>query len=397
MILVRQGIGSIKMSQKVRSRDIPEITQRMLWAKAAGRCEFAGCNTLLGKSSVTQEKVNKSQMAHIYSFSNEGPRGNTGTSDEMINDSDNLMLVCHQCHQKMDKEKDGGRYTVELLRAWKKSHERRIEIVTAIDSERHSHILLYGAGIGQHNSPLSYKSAAEAVFPDRYPADDKPIEIPSLNSWHTDRDEAFWRLENEHLFKMFKRRVRERLNDGEVKHLSVFALAPQPLLIRLGSLLTDIPEVDVFQRHREPQTWKWQTQQDNLEFIVEEPLEILGPPALVLSLSANVSDDRIKAVIGEDISLWKISIPYPNNDFLQSKEQLRKFRIIIRQLFQRIKGIHGQNSYISVFPAMPVAMAVEFGRVRQPKADLPLKIYDQLNDRGGFVPATDINFAPGDE
>lgn len=384
------------MPQKVRSRDIPEMIQRMLWAKAAGRCEFAGCNTLLWRSSVTQEKVNKSQMAHIYSFSEEGPRGNTGILDDMINDVDNLMLVCHQCHRKMDKEKDGGRYTAELLRGWKRSHEKRIEIVTAIDPERHSHILFYGAGIGEHNSPLSYKPAADALFPDRYPADDKAVEIPCLNSWHTDRDEVFWRLEDDHLVKMFNRRVRERLNDGDIKHLSVFALAPQPLLIRLGSLLTDIPEVDVFQRHRDPQTWKWQGQQDNLEFIVKEPDDILGPPALILSLSANVSDDRIKAVIGEDITLWNVSVPHPNNDFLQSKEQLREFRIIIRRLFQRIKDIHGQNSCISVFPAMPVAAAVEFGRVRQPKADLPLKIYDQVNNRGGFVPAIDITFTLGE-
>lgn len=384
------------MPRKVKTRDIPEPVQRVLWAKAAGRCEFAGCNTLLWKSSVTQERVNKSQMAHIYSFSNGGPRGNIGLSEDSINDVDNLMLVCHQCHRKMDKEQDGGRYTVELLRMWKKAHEGRIEIITAIDPDRRSHILLYGAGIGEHNSPLSYVSAAEAMFPDRYPADDKPLEIPCLNSWHRDRDKAFWHLEDDHLIKMFNRRIRERLNDGDIKHLSIFALAPQPLLVRLGSLLTDIPEVEVFQRHREPQTWRWNTQQNESEFIIKEPDEILGPPALILSLSATISDDRVKAVIGDDITLWKISVSHSNNDFLQTREQLREFRIVIRRLFQKIKDVHGQNSCISVFPAMPAATAVEFGRVRQPKADLPLKIYDQVNSRGGFVSAIDINFTHGE-
>jgi hypothetical protein len=36
---------------------------------------------------------------------------------------------------------------------------------------------------------------------------------------------------------------------------------------------------------------------------------------------------------------------------------------------------------------------VELGRVLQPKADMPLRLYDQNNDRGGFVHALDINLA----
>jgi len=33
---------------------------------------------------------------------------------------------------------------------------------------------------------------------------------------------------------------------------------------------------------------------------------------------------------------------------------------------------------------------VEFGRVRMPKADMPWLIYDQVNARGGFIPALSI-------
>src|SRR3972149_4692177 len=120
------------MPRKVRSREISEPVQRMLWARAAGRCEFAGCNTPLWKSSVTQETVNKAQKSHIYSFRDKGPRGNEGVPDEAINDLDNLMLVCHECHQKIDNKRDGGRYTAELLQAWKKDHERRVGVVRGI-------------------------------------------------------------------------------------------------------------------------------------------------------------------------------------------------------------------------------------------------------------------------
>ena len=91
------------------TRYISDSVQKMLWGKAAGRCEFTGCNKPLWKSSVTQEQVNIAQKAHIYSFSSDGPRGNEGVPSEQINSLSNLMLACHECHQKVDKDKDGGR------------------------------------------------------------------------------------------------------------------------------------------------------------------------------------------------------------------------------------------------------------------------------------------------
>ena len=57
------------------TRHIKSITERELWARAGGRCQFSGCNNLLYKSSITNETVNLAQKAHIYSFSEKGPRG----------------------------------------------------------------------------------------------------------------------------------------------------------------------------------------------------------------------------------------------------------------------------------------------------------------------------------
>src|SRR5690242_10052212 len=53
---------------KVKSRDISRSVEAMLWGRAAGHCEFDGCNRELGKSPVTQERVNLAEKAHIYSF-----------------------------------------------------------------------------------------------------------------------------------------------------------------------------------------------------------------------------------------------------------------------------------------------------------------------------------------
>jgi hypothetical protein len=64
---------------------------------------------------------------------------------------------------------------------------------------------------------------------------------------------------------------------------------------------------------------------------------------------------------------------------------------MIRPLLDRIKAKHGQNTPLHIFPAVPVSLAVELGRVRMPKADTPWQIYDQSNALGGFVQALSIH------
>jgi len=90
----------------------------------------------------------------------------------------------------------------ERLQAMKALHERRIEITTAIGPDKQSHVLLYGANIGLHSSPLSFGKAADAMLPDRYPADLHPLTLGMINSSFTDRDAAFWQLESSHLRNM---------------------------------------------------------------------------------------------------------------------------------------------------------------------------------------------------
>src|SRR5262249_51160237 len=172
-------------------------------------------------------------------------------------------------------------------------------------------------------------------------------------------------------------------------HLSIFALAPQPLLMLLGFLLSDIPAAEVYQLHREPPDWKWQDDEPGFHFVVEEPECVSGPPALVLSLSATITDARVNAVLS-DATIWRMSVPVPNNDLLKSRDQAREFRKKIRRLMDRIKALHGEKAVIHVFPAIPVALAVDLGRIIMPKADLRLQIYDENKAKGGFVPALEL-------
>ena len=67
----------------------------------------------------------------------------------------------------------------------------------------------------------------------------------------------------------------------------------------LGHLLCDIPAAEVYQLHREPPNWRWQNDPDSFDYVIEEPALKIGTPALVLSLSATIVDDRIRAVLAD--------------------------------------------------------------------------------------------------
>lgn len=373
------------------TRYIKPPVERELWARAAGRCQFSGCNTLLYKSAVTQETVNLAQKAHIYAFSEKGPRGwgpfKTGLTK--LNDISNLMLMCHGCHSKIDQEGGSHRYPADLLIHWKAEHEQRVEIVSGIAPNKKSHVVLYGVNIGSEKSPIEYHSCVQAMFPQWYPAGERPIQI-STKSELKDSSPQYWQAESLHLIKAFKNKILPIIEDDACTHFSLFALAPQPLLIQLGALLTDKISVESYQPHREPKGWQWQDCEDNFDYIIRKPEGGGGAVALIIAFSDNVSKDRITRVIGDDASIWEITIENPHNDFMQAKQQLSLFRKRMRSLIVDIKQQHGEATPLHIFPVMPVSCCIELGRARMPKPDMPWLVYDHDIGTQEFVKTVEI-------
>jgi len=369
---------------------IPEWIKLCLWGKAAGCCQYDGCGQPLYRDQVTKAEFNSAYIAHVVADQPDGPRGHPTHSKSLQRDIANLMLLCDVHHRLVDKVDVGG-HPVERLLEMKDKHERRIASLVSIDATRQSHVLLYGARIGQHDSHLSWQKAAAAMVPDRHPAQSTAFEIGLKGSVFQDREPAYWGIETEQLRRQFAALVKPQFAAGNIAHLSVFALAPIPLLMELGRLLSDLPDAEVFQLHREPSDWKWRSEPKDFEYRLHRTREASGQSvALVLALSADIVPERIEGVLGTEAAIWTLSHPTPGNDFLQSRVQLRAFRAALRNAFNEIKAIHGEAAELHVFPATPVSAAVEVGRVWMPKADLPFVVYDQNRANGGFTRALEI-------
>jgi len=373
-------------------RSIKREVERELWARAAGRCQFNGCNKPLYKSPITQERVNISEKAHIYSFSKDGPRGwwRFAKNNKSINDIENLILMCHDCHTTIDQDINGERYSAKFLQQWKKEHETRVRIVTGISSNMKSHVIFYSANIGDEKSPIQKNDAFEAMFPIKFPQDEHPI-VLSMKCEHDDSNPDYWTTETNNLKNLFKIQLIPRIQDNDPAHFSIFALAPQPLLIQLGALFTDKVDVETYQLHREPNTWKWQNYPDGFKFITHKPQNFNNPPVLIVSLSDFVDYKRIYSVLGENVSIWELTTNEPHNDCIKSQAQLSMFRTEIRKLIIDIKQQHGNTTPLTIFPVMPISCAIELGRVRMPKADMSWVIYDQNHKKGKFIKALTIS------
>lgn len=358
-------------------------TKNLLWAKSGGRCEFEGCNKVLYRDILTKKNYNAAYIAHIVADSPRGPRGDKIRSKQLKDDITNLMLLCDSHHRLIDSIEGVTQYPEQRLLTMKRNHEERIERLTNIDVDRSSEIILYGANIGENNCPLSYEVACEAMDSEYYPASDHPIELSLKNSLSQDRDDLYWLTEQDNLVAQFNQKVKPRLMHCTTNHYSVLGVAPQPLLIKLGTLQNDLHAIRVYQKHREPPTWKWQTSSTNIEYRLLEPNDKSKQPVLIFSLSANINHDRIEKTIGKNTSIWEITIDNPNNDFLKTEKLLSDFRIITRSALDTIKLAHGCVD-LNIFPAMPVSASIELGRVWASKAGMPMVIYDENREKNGF-------------
>lgn len=369
---------------------IPQKIQSALWARAGGRCQYRGCNAdLIGDLIAGRQDGIFGFIAHIVADIEGGPRGDSIRSPQLSRRLENLMLMCARHHKLIDIEAITD-HPEPILLAMKADHEARIATVTGIDEDRASHVLRFAASIGDNEALVSTRAIFAAMPPGHYPASGQTLDLEMVGCAFGDDEPAYWAIQRENLWRQFEAKVRGRVERQEIRHLSVFALAPQPLLIELGRLLCDIVPATVHQRHREPATWRWQANQPPIAFRTSEPDDqATGLVALKLSVSATVTDDRIYTTLGPDAAIWSLYADKPHNDILRRPEDQEAFRTALRRLYDGIKARHGEAAQIHVFPVLPASLAIEVGRVWMPKSDLSLRLYDNHRS-SGFSPTFDI-------
>jgi hypothetical protein len=378
------GAPSGKTGKKGRI-DVPDRVKIIVWARAAGHCQFGSCNRpLIGHLEAGNRNIKKGYVAHIIGASADGPRGDPELSALLAKHPDNVMLLCDGCHTVVDNDPKG--HPAELLRQMKQDKEAWISRVVGLGPDSKSHVLRFSNIVGSNETAIPLDECLAAMRGiGKTPATFEPIDLKIGTSELPDFDSDFWRFEARSLRQACRSRLWGRAASGEIRHLSAFGFGPMPLLMEFGTLIPNHLDVEVFGRIREPSaTWTWTDEMPKMKPRLVEG--VAGPRrvALKLAITDRIADDRITRVLGiHDLSIWEITCTAPRHDVVRTREDASEYRNVVRTAFNRMKEVHGEDVEVHVFPAAPAVCCVEFGRVWQPKAHAPMEVYDQVD--GAFV------------
>ncbi len=366
-------------------------TELLLVARAAGRCEFRGCNEFLYVHALTGETGNFGENGHIVAYREGGPRGDDPNRPADIDDVDNLMLLCRRDHKLIDDNE--GRYTVEELKAHKHEHEARIKRATATGPSMQTTVLQLTARIGDFRPAIGRSEIAAALLP-RYPADWVcDIDLTGLG---TEAPGAMYELACRRIDQDIARLHATGGDLERTRHLSIFALAPIPLLVKLGAAIGNKIDTDFFQCHRnKTERWSWSEGEAVVAYTITHVRHGSDPGkvALVLALSGPVTAASLPAAIDASATVYEIGLAdrVATPTFLRQREDLEAFRETYRTLLARIRGEYPALRELHLFPAVPAPVAVACGFDLLPKVDPVLIVYDNIKEEGGFIERLRVN------
>ena len=103
-----------------KARQYTQKTLKRLFILSCNHCAAPDCNQSL---EARDEKTIVAKICHIEAASPDGPRYNPNMTDDERRDFDNLILLCDECHSMIDNKENESKYTVIILKEWKRTHE----------------------------------------------------------------------------------------------------------------------------------------------------------------------------------------------------------------------------------------------------------------------------------
>lgn len=361
------------MKVKNKSGKITPAEALKLWAQAGGRCEYPGCNEYLLQDRLTGKAFNFGEMAHNVGRKKTvvSPRGMNSLSVAERSKAENHLLLCAKHHKLIDTAKFLEFYTPEELHRYKEEHESRIKYLTALNDTRKSVVLRMMNRIQGDSVSISNEEIVEALWKcaNRYPEyllkTHNNVEI-DLSDMPDTRDVAYWKTAinriDEVIELQLKPHVRKLIN-----HMSIFALAPIPLLIYLGSRLGDKIRMDIYQKqHNIEEDWVWCKGSKSESFSYKKYQEKKDGTkvAIMLSVSGSINIDSVPKDVRDNYSIYQL-IPKngsPNRDLIQNKQTLLNFKKTYQQLLREIEAKYSTAKQLLIFPATPISVSILCGR-----------------------------------
>jgi hypothetical protein len=310
---------------------------------------------------------NIGEMGHISASSDGGPRSNPLLSAGSRDKYENLILLCRNCHGRIDGLKE--LYTEERLLQIKEDHESWVR--TALPERGFSSIQWSVVKLQGEVAPDSL-TVAEALSPDQE-RDEIQISVsPSRDSWPSIQADLRHRIEA------------ILLNGNSLSsRIAVFPLAPVSACLFSGYMLTNRMKVRAFQYHRDDATWAWPKdarQMTSPTFVeTEESLSVSAEVLFLFNLTAPIDAASARSKIDGEQAVYECSVPNPSTAWLQSKTQLDELARKARETFEQAFIKYPKSGRWHIFYAGPAPGAVVVGQQLNPTLIPEVQLYEYQN------------------
>src|SRR4051812_24343412 len=98
--------------------------RKILWARSGNLCAVCRVPLVVERTATDKESI-VGEEAHIISSAANGPRHDPNSPAEMIDDIENLVLLCATHHKTIDDQV--STYSAEAVRGIKRNHERWVK------------------------------------------------------------------------------------------------------------------------------------------------------------------------------------------------------------------------------------------------------------------------------
>lgn len=381
-------------SNPEKAPEVSSQTALRLWTKGGGRCSFPGCLKYLLRDDLTNWDIKIGHIAHIVAASMGGPRGNDPLPLSERSKIENLMLVCQDHHALIDDLAYVDQLPKEFLLQAKKEHEERIYELTGCTPDQRSRVLSVRARIKGEVVSVSYSQICRALFQqNRYPREATTFEIDLTDHPNGDTP-AFIEYGKELIRATVQEVYKKDIGGGAVEHLSVFAIGPIPLLVYLGSQLSNKVPTTLYQRHRDVEDWAWKDEPGACRYSTELLREGTDTKsvALILSLSGKITVDQLPVEISDSFYIYEITVEGvdPSPTIFRCLSDLQAFQETYHSFLSLVRKQHSADT-VHLFPAIPAPVAVMCGRELLHKISPDLSVYDNEMQKGGFKLALEVS------
>ncbi|MED2974082.1 SAVED domain-containing protein [Fictibacillus sp. B-59209] len=165
--------------------------------------------------------------------------------------------------------------------------------------------------------------------------------------------------ENKDLVERFKQKIREK----DAKVGEVFPLSPIPLLIHLGSLLTDTVPYPIYQFNRETGYWVAEHPGFSPELTLTSTKDLKNKKelAVLVSISGKVKCEYVDEVLEEPYDAISFEINDPGVNRVVYRDDVRRIQVKVKEDIEQLLQEHNYDK-MHLFYDGPAGLAIELGR-----------------------------------